>query len=520
MIADASELAPGSEISADICIIGSGAAGVTLALKLLGTGKRILLLESSARDISWRTIETHARIMQNHGADPQQFSFAQDKRNYDSVAQALNEGAESAELASLDPRFLQWSRLRAYGGTTNAWGGWTRPLEAIDFDRSDLDPSVAWPISREAIYPRYYNEAMHLCSMPGIAVERYDDEAFWPKHVKDIRFLNLGETTGGAMRNAVFLVMNSAALDFQTVWGPMLESAPNCRILRNANVRVVVGNAANRSVDHLIASTIVDRKHGGDFTVKAGQYVVATGGTEVARLLLHSAPDGFANTHDWLGRCFQIHPLNASFAGYTQGSRLPPEQVINLYSRVSEVPIGKMPPSLFAALAPTEDTLRRSKLRNHRVIVDLHSRNINLNWEQAPNADSRVRLSKTRTDPFFGDPLADLDWQPLPVDTAGTPAKALGLIADTLCALGYANRVTRTGPVMTGAGDHHIGATRMSARPEDGFVDIHCRVHGVDNLYIAGSSVFPTSGYANPTLTIIALAARLGDHLAGRHTWP
>ena len=65
-------------------------------------------------------------------------------------------------------------------------------------------------------------------------------------------------------------------------------------------------------------------------------------------------------------------------------------------------------------------------------------------------------------------------------------------------------------------GDHHMGATRMSARPEDGFVDIDCRVHGVDNLYIAGSSVFPTSGYANPTLTIIALAARLGDHLAGR----
>ena len=67
---------------------------------------------------------------------------------------------------------------------------------------------------------------------------------------------------------------------------------------------------------------------------------------------------------------------------------------------------------------------------------------------------------------------------------------------------------------MNWAGDHHMGATRMSAQPEDGYVDIHCRVHGVDNLYIAGGSVFPTSGYANPTLTIIALAARLGDHLA------
>ena len=352
--------------------------------------------------------------------------------------------------------------------------------------------------------------------MPGIAVERYADEAFWLKHVRGIQFLDLSAVTSGAMHNALFLVMNSAALDFQTVWGPILERAPNCRILRNANVRVVVGSPENRSVDHLIASTIIDRKHGIDFTVKASQYVVAAGGTEVARLLLHSVPNGFANAHDWLGRCFQIHPLNTSFASYTQGSRFPPEQVINLYSRQLRVPIGKAPPSLFAAFVPTDDTLRRFNLRNHRVIVDLNSRTIDLNWEQAPNVDSRVRLSKIEKDPYFGDPLAHLDWHTLPVDTAGTPTKALELMADTLGALGYANRVTRTGPVMTGAGDHHMGATRMSARPEDGFVDIDCRVHGVDNLYIAGSSVFPTSGYANPTLTIIALAARLGDHLAGR----
>jgi choline dehydrogenase-like flavoprotein len=419
-------------------------------------------------------------------------------------------------LAGFDPQFLPWSRLRAYGGTTNAWSGWIRPLDAIDFDRSDLDPSVAWPISRDAIYPRYYDEAMTLCSMPGIGVGQFDDEAFWLRHVNGIRFLDPGAVTSGAMRNALFLVMNPAALNFHNVWGPVLQSAPNCRILRNANVRAVVANAESRSVDHLIASTIVARKHGIDFTVKAGQYVVATGGTEVARLLLHSAPNGFANSHDWLGRCFQIHPLNTSFAGYTQGSRLPPEAVINLYSRQLRVPIGKAPPSLFAALVPSDDTLRRSKLRNHRVIVDLNSRNIDLNWEQAPNPDSRVRLSKTKKDPYFGDPLAHLDWHALPVDTTETPTSALALISDTLGALGYAERVTRTGPVMTGAGDHHMGATRMSARPEHGYVDRNCRVHGVDNLYIAGSSVFPTSGYANPTLTIIALAARLGDHLAGR----
>ena len=160
MIDDAARLAPGEEVCADICVIGSGAAGIALALKLLGTGKSVLLLESSSRDVT----KAHNRS----GC----------MRQYDPVAQVLNEGAESAELASFDPHFLEWSRLRAYGGSTSCWAGWTRPLDAIDFDRSDLEPSVAWPISRDAIFPRYYNEAMHLCSMPDIAVEQYADEGF------------------------------------------------------------------------------------------------------------------------------------------------------------------------------------------------------------------------------------------------------------------------------------------------------------------------------------------------------
>jgi hypothetical protein len=370
-----------------------------------------------------------------------------------------------AEMAGFDPLFLERSRLRAYGGTTNCWGGWTRPLDAIDFDRSDLNPSDAWPISRDAIYPRYYNEAMDLCSMPGIGVERYDDESFWLKHVDGIEFLDLGTVTGGAMRNATFLAVNPSTFDFQTTWGPILEKAANCRILRNANVRAVVGGAGNRSVDHLFGSTIVERKHGVDFTVKASQYIVTTGGTEVARLLLHSAPNGFANAHDWLGRCFQVHPVNTSFANFTQGPRSPPDEVINLYSRSPQVRIERTPPSLFATFAPSDASLRRFGLRNFRAIVDLNSRNINLNWEQAPNVDSRVRLTKAEKDPYFGDPLAHLDWHTLPVDTADTPAKALDLIATTLGTLGYANETERSGIVIPWAGDHHMGRRECRRGP-------------------------------------------------------
>jgi len=64
------------------------------------------------------------------------------------------------------------------------------------------------------------------------------------------------------------------------------------------------------------------------------------------------------------------------------------------------------------------------------------------------------------------------------------------------------------------AGHHHMGGTRMSDDPQKGVVDRDCRVHGMRNLYVGGSSVFATSGQCNPTTTIVALAARLGDHLS------
>ena len=71
-----------------------------------------------------------------------------------------------------------------------------------------------------------------------------------------------------------------------------------------------------------------------------------------------------------------------------------------------------------------------------------------------------------------------------------------------------------TWPAELGGGRHHMGTTRMHADPKRGVVDANCRVHDVENLYVAGSSVFPTSGAANPTLTLVALALRLADHLA------
>jgi choline dehydrogenase-like flavoprotein len=71
-------------------------------------------------------------------------------------------------------------------------------------------------------------------------------------------------------------------------------------------------------------------------------------------------------------------------------------------------------------------------------------------------------------------------------------------------------------PPIVGGGSHHMGTTRMHDDPSRGVVDRNCKVHGIDNLYVTGGSVFPTSGAANPTLTIVALTLRLADHLKSR----
>jgi hypothetical protein len=134
--------------------------------------------------------------------------------------------------------------------------------------------------------------------------------------------------------------------------------------------------------------------------------------------------------------------------------------------------------------------------------------------EQAPNPASRVVLAETRDQ--FGARRARLEWQLSELDlrtircanailAAAVQAAGIGHVTSLIDADGK-SRTLRSG-------FHHMGTTRMHADPTQGVVDANCRVHGVANLFIAGSSTFPTGGYANPTLTIIALALRLAEHL-------
>ena len=136
--------------------------------------------------------------------------------------------------------------------------------------------------------------------------------------------------------------------------------------------------------------------------------------------------------------------------------------------------------------------------------------------ESAPNPDSRVVLSTKRD--VFGVNLANVDWQMKEIDKLSL-RRSHEIFAKEFEAAGVGqllikiDKDTCTWPPTLIGFAHHIGTTRMHVDPKKGVVDENCKVHGLSNLYIAGSSVFPTAGAAPPTFTIVALALKLADHI-------
>lgn len=521
MIEDGSNIPDGTTISADVCIVGSGAAGITLARELMGSGLQVVVLEGSARDDRQPLAADHLEVLQRTETHPDTanaaYGLCEGHRFCDPLAQTLYEGSISPEMQQIDPAFLTRSRIRVYGGTTNCWGGWTRTLDAADFDRSDLDPLMVWPVSREALEP-YYRVALRYCSLPAFAPVRYDDPDWWKAGASQA-IQTLPRPTG-KLRTAVWTVMNGrgpgnpdGALDFQVMWGPALAKDPNTLLIRNANTRWLETRGGAVAAAH---ATVIDYDTGTpaqSFTVRAERFVVAAGGIETPRLLLLS---GLSDPYGTLGRYFMIHPLNTSAFSFTARRAADPA-VRNFYSSYStRYGPGTYPPTIFAALVPSAGTLQLNGMLNIRAVVEFSpygGGRVNLNWEQAPSPENRVRLSD---DPaqvdLFGDPRVALDWRHGALDQRTVEVGA-DLVAQELAALGLLDAVDDYDLQVRQPGDHHMGATRMSDAPENGYVDRDCRVHHLQNLFVASSSVFPTGGYANPTLTIIALAARLAGHL-------
>ena len=506
----------------DICIVGAGAAGIAMAHRLANSSLKVILLVSGQPG---------------------------DRGLPDSGRQALYHGTVGEFLGKVDPTFLHRSRLNMYGGTTNHFGFWARPLDAADYMPRPGYRDAGWVIDQADLTPWYV--AAHEFGQFGPF--NYDDMAFWERVLYARCFDPLpDDKMAGAVMHAQY---DENLHDFQLQFRADLEQAENITVLFNAHLLTIATEENQRHVTELNCSTIVSSSSGNSepglsFQVKAQTYVLACGGIENVRLLQLSGELG-NNNREMLGRGFMVHPLltNAAWVYFDQ----PIATEIRNFFREQQIRLKPPAPgegeyqhmvaplvnpelvfeycmfNAWGVLTPTHQTLLDEKIGNFRIILyfgaDNASAVVNLNWEQVPDESSRVTLNRQQVDPVFGQPLAHVDWRLNETDKRGA-ARSLEITLEYLRKRG-ARRYKMITDVSGGAadwtfppdegaletGDHHLGALRMSATPADGIVDVNSRLHSVDNLYVAGSVVFPTGGYANPTLTIVALALRLADHL-------
>ncbi len=518
MYQQAETLTAGQHLSDfDICIVGAGAAGIPIAKRLIGSDKKVLLLVSG---------------------QPKDRGRPEEKR------QSIYRGTVGSFLAKVDPIFLDRSRLHMYGGTTNHFGFWSRPLDPCDFATRPGYREAGWPIGLAELSPYY--EAAHTFGHFGPF--NYDDLAFWERVLYARSFPG---QAGDALEPAIMHAQYEEALhDFQLQFGEELKQAENITVLFNAHLLELESNLAQDEVVQLHCATLENGSKGRPFSVKAKSYVLAMGGIENVRMLKLSGDLG-NNEADHLGRGFMVHPLltHAAKVKFKAGVatdirnffreqqvRLnPPKEEGGVYEHVA-MPLVN-PEFIFdydvfnawGILAANEETIRQEKIGNFRIVLYFLSADeaiVNLNWEQVPNEKSRISLNAEIPDPVFRQAVSHLDWQ-LTEEDKRTAVRALELTEQFLRkqgAISYDYVTDLSGaadhwtfgsdnPAALATGDHHMGATRMSEKPADGIVNSDARVHRVNNLYIAGCSIFPTSGYANPTLTIVALSLKLADHL-------
>ncbi|MEN8174409.1 MAG: GMC family oxidoreductase, partial [Pseudomonadota bacterium] len=465
---------------------------------------------------------------------------------------------------------LDEARLRFFGGTLNIWGGRCVPLDDIDFTRRDWVEYSGWPISSEELRP-YYESAHQAFELGPFD---YGNE-LWRQ------FPGAGPAFDSRLFTSRFWRFDEARERFGQAGCKDLPASSDVTVLLHANAVNFHARANADSIGHLTMSTLEGKRGSvvaGAFVLACGglenpRILLASNDVEST---------GIGNRHDQLGRYFMEHPH--ARAGFLKSGRaydlwsayrkryfprsvplapvLCPSNALQKERRIlNTVVTFKLQRSPGRGIAldkrlyfylkhriePDRTGLRvwhayrRMRAWRHRHLRSFWERlraglgmtglSVIVRAEQAPNPQSRVRLGHEKD--ALGMPRLELDWR-LGEQDKRTVAVLAELLADELERLGIGRlqvsdwlQENGTGwPVDATIGNHpiggfhHMGTTRMSADPARGVVDADCRVHGYGNLFVAGSSVFPTGGWANPTLTIVALAHRLADHLLARKSHP
>jgi choline dehydrogenase-like flavoprotein len=507
MHVDARKLENGSVLEGDICIVGAGAAGISMAMEWINTPYKVILLEGGGFE-------------------------------YDDQMQELFAGKTTGQ------RYfpLRSVRLHYFGGTTGHWAGYCSPLDPVDFKKRDWVANSGWPINRGDLDP-YYARTQKILEL---GPYEYNSE-YWQKQDPAFVPLPIGEDR---VWNKIWQF--SPPTRFGTRYRETIVKAKNIHLYTYANVVEITSNDSVSSVQELRTTNFAGKSH----RARAKFFILACCAIQNARLLLASrrqAPNGLGNDQDLVGRYFMEHvEIKSGELWFAE-----PQQL-----KMYMIDFGKT--KVRAELGITEALQEKHKIlngtaslnplelaKNRPEFIDTWNKNekeaekqmrfmdkklmraisvpqtakaykgfqLFTRIEQAPNPNCRVTLDTEKD--AFGVPLSILHWE-----LGSLEKRSIRTIDELIgqdCGRAGIARVRlldylqdeneQSWPSFTGGGWHHMGTTRMSDDPKTGVVDKDCKVHNLHNLYVAGSSCNVTAGAPNPTLTLIALTLRLSDHI-------
>jgi choline dehydrogenase-like flavoprotein len=514
MHTDARQIDDNSLIEGDICIIGSGAAGISIALEWINTPYKIILLEGGGFE-------------------------------YEDRVQELYRGQTSGQ--NYYP--LKAAHLHYFGGTTGHWGGLCSTFDPIAFQKRDWIDHSGWPFTDKELL-EYYKRAHSVLELgtyefdlsywqkqnPSLVSMAFDSKVFWTK---------------------IWRYGIPASMKFGATFRDKIVNAGNVHLYTYANVTDISANENVSAINELTVKNYSGKTH----KVKARYFVLACGGIENARLLLASnkqSGQGLGNDNDLVGRYFMenveirsaelwlekrsslelyMHaPPNIRAELAITAAKLVELKILN--GMLSFTPLEKarkIPPFIksWTNEDPREDRKNQSEIyeKSERTKVSrffkpsgYDSFEVTLRLEQAPNPLSRVMLSSEKDE--LGMPRAHLHWQLTELErkSARKIYEMLGEQAG-ISGIGRVRLLDNledekdmSMPSSTSGGWHHMGTTRMNDDYKKGVVDSNCKIHTLDNLYVAGSSCYPNGAAVNPTFTLIALSLRLSDHLKKKIT--
>jgi len=451
-----------------VVVIGSGPAGISLALELEKQKIKCLIIEAGSKE-------------------------------YSESSQSFYKG----KVEGIFPKDLSLLRLRQFGGTTGHWGGLCRPLDEYDYK--------IWPINKKDL-DGYLDKA---CEILEINRTNFSDRPI----TENIKLIKFEQSPVNFFDKYYEKIVKSDFIDLS-----LDTVCLNFEINQSQVTSIICKNQSNKNIK-----------------IKSNFFVLASGAIENCRILKWS---NIVNNKNFLnkipiGNYFMEHPYKkVGFAiGFTK-------DINNFFSdkgRFSEANNSNF------TFAPTGAFIAQKKILNAGFFVrthnskykveqellckdpgfgnnlvkfinskkDLCGADIVSSWEQDPIYDNKIILDNERD--FFDIPRVKIIYKKSQVmkDTIKLVLEDLGkyFIINNIGRIGIEEYLYNNEEYLSDSGFHHLGGTRMGSYEKNSVVDKNLKVHNSKNLFICGSSVFPSGGHANPTLTIIQLSLRLSDFL-------